>query len=75
LRQPNAPATSETQATAPDPNQVESALALSECRWTTLSVVIAAIDKLLPGADDRGRAILLEYRAYLMRYPLSEDAA
>lgn len=28
----------------------------------------------IAGADDRGRAILLEYREYLMRYPLSEAA-
>ena len=35
---------------------------------------IAAIGKLLPGADDRGRAILTEYRGYLMRYPMSEAA-
>jgi exonuclease I len=58
-----------------DAELLDRHLALSECRWTTLSAAIAEIDKLLPGADDRGRAILLEYRAYLMRYPLSEDAA
>jgi exodeoxyribonuclease-1 len=43
-------------------------LSKAECPWTTVSAVLAEIEKQLPDADNRGRAILTEYREYLMRY-------
>ena len=59
-----------------DAELLDRCLSLAECPWTTLSagIGIEAIDELLQSADDGGRAILIEYREYLMRYPLSQAA-
>ena len=43
-------------------------LSKAECPWTTVSAALEEIEVLLPDADNRGRAILTEYREYLLHY-------
>ena len=57
-----------------DAELLHRCLSVAECPWVTLSAGINAIDELLPGADDGDRAILIEYREYLMRYSLPKAA-
>ena len=48
-------------------------LSFMECPWTTVATALEAIDDLLPDTDDEGRAILLEYQAYLKDFLHSQN--
>jgi hypothetical protein len=49
-----------------DANLRDRQCAVTECPWTTISDAMEATEELLLSADEHGRAILVQYREYLM---------